>query len=397
MHALIYWLPVIGAAAISVLTATFCLEILVGIFRRQVPVRVTCDRRRRIAVLVPAHDESVGIIPTLEDIKAQLHAGDLVLVVADNCTDDTAEIARMAGAVVVERFDDSRIGKGYALDTGIRHLEDYPPDFLIMVDADCRLGDGAIDQLVSGCATTGRPAQALYLMTASDQSRVDRQIAEFAWRVKNWARPLGLAALGLPCQLMGTGMAFPWEVIRSANLASGALVEDLKLGLELAAAGHPPLFCPSAHVTSQFAVTAQGADAQRRRWEQGHLGTIFTMGPRLLCIAITQRNVALLALALDLAVPPLSLLTILLVLMFITASLAAVSGMGFAALFLTASCLAGFATSVVLAWRSYGRDVLPPRAVLSLPRYILGKLNIYHQAVIGKGSSEWVRTDRAKS
>ena len=89
--------------------------------------------------------------------------------------------------------------------------------------------------------------QALNLQIAPrTNSPIDFRVAEFAFRVKNWVRPLGLRALNLPCQLMGTGMAFPWAVIRSANLASGLAVEDLKLGLDLARAGHPPLFCPSA-------------------------------------------------------------------------------------------------------------------------------------------------------
>jgi hypothetical protein len=73
----------------------------------------------------------------------------------------------------------------------------------------------------------GRPVQALYLMMAPADSQINYKVAEFAWRVKNWLRPLGLRALGLPCQLMGTGMAFPWEVIRRADLASASLVEDL--------------------------------------------------------------------------------------------------------------------------------------------------------------------------
>ena len=107
------------------------------------------------------------------------------------------------------------------------------------------------------CESTRRPVQALYLMTAPPGSAINHQVAEFAWRLKNHVRPLGLKALGLPCQLMGTGMAFPWGVIRSAELASGFIVEDLKLGLELAAGGHPPAFS-SAMVTSTFPSSAEG-------------------------------------------------------------------------------------------------------------------------------------------
>ena len=104
---------------------------------------------------------------------------------------------------------------------GLRHLGMDPPDIVIIVDADCRLADSAIDRLAAACAVTHRPVQALDLMTAPDESPINFRVAEFAWRLKNWVRPLGLRALGLPCQLMGTGMAFPWDLIRSADLASG--------------------------------------------------------------------------------------------------------------------------------------------------------------------------------
>src|SRR5262249_18472589 len=152
-----------------------------------------------------------------------------VLVVADNCTDDTAVVAAAAGAEVTVRHDLMRVGKGYALDWGLRHLSVDPPDVVIMVDADCRLGAGAIERLMASVLATGRPVQALYLMTVPERSAVNHRVAEFAWRAKNWIRPLGLHRLGLPCQLMGTGMAFPWAVIRTAELASGRIVEDLRL------------------------------------------------------------------------------------------------------------------------------------------------------------------------
>jgi glycosyltransferase involved in cell wall biosynthesis len=384
------------AVAVAVPTAVLGIEILAAILRPQVSVRLGRDRRR-IAVLVPARNESSHIAPTLEDIKAQLRPDDLLLVVANNCTDDTAEIARKSGAEVVERHDPERIGKGYALDWGLRHLESNPPEIVIMIDADCRLAEGAIDYLTAACFATGRPVQALYLMTAPDGSRINQQIAEFAWRVKNWVRPLGLKALALPCQLMGAGMAFPWQVIRAADLAHPWIVEDLKLGIDLAAAGHPPLFCPAARVLSQFATSVRGADIQRRRWEHGHIVTILKLGPRSLYLAVTRGNINLLGLTLDLVVPPLSLLVVLLLLIFTLSAVAALVGLKSAALIVSSICLVGLTAVVFLAWLKYGRDVLPPRAILSLPAYVLRKLGLYRQVLFGKMTSHWVGTDRAKS
>ena len=115
-----------------------------------------------------------------------------------------------------------------------------------------------------------------------------RRIAQFAWLVRNEVRPRGLARVGLPCQLMGSGMAFPWHMVAGGRLASGHLVEDLKLGLELAQAGSAPLFCPDALVSSVFPASAAGVASQRRRWEHGHLSVLCAQGPRLLLRALAR-------------------------------------------------------------------------------------------------------------
>ena len=395
MVAFVSFLLVILAVLLAIPIAVLCLEIVASVIRPQVPTHSDRDPRRRLAVLVPAHNESASITPTLEDIKLQLSPSDLLLVVADNCTDDTAAVARVSGAHVVERQDAERIGKGYALDWGLRHLETDPPDVVVVIDADCRLSEGSIASLTGACSMSGRPVQALYLMTAPARSGISKQIAAFAWRVKNWVRPLGLSGLGLPCQMMGTGMAFPWPVIRAADVANGWIVEDLKLGLDLAAAGHPPLFCPSARVTSQFAASARGADIQRSRWEHGHIRTILKLAPRMLYMAIARANFSLLVLTLDLVVPPLSLLAMLLILTCAITAAAASLGFGLTALIISSACLFCSATTVGLAWNKYGREVLPARAVLSVPLYVLAKLGLYGQVLFGKMTTQWVRADRA--
>ncbi len=208
--------------------------------------------RPSLAVLVPAHNEAVGIDATLRNVKNQLGDGDRLLVVADNCSDDTARLAAAAGAEVLERHDLIHRGKGYALDFGVRYLEQRPTQLVVIVDADCELAAGSIDRIAYVSMATGRPVQALYLMKWPDSARSTASIAEFAWIVRNRVRPLGFLRLGLPCQLMGTGMVFPWTLLSSLRLASGNIVEDMKMGLDCARAGFPPLFCPEAMVLSHF-------------------------------------------------------------------------------------------------------------------------------------------------
>ena len=389
-------LAVAGLIAIPVFL--FCIEIVAaaGMPQRELKLPARGSLRQRIAILVPAHNESSGLLHTIEDIKQQLRAGDRLLVVADNCTDDTAAIAKTAGAEVAERHDPAKIGKGYALDWGLRHLSVDPPEILIVIDADCRLANDALDRLAMACAATSRPIQALNLMIAPDNSPIDYRVAMFAFRVKNWVRPLGLRALNLPCQLMGTGMAFPWEVISSTDLASGLEVEDLKLGLDLARAGHPPLFFPSASVNSRFPSSIKGAKSQRKRWEQGHVAMIGTVIPRLIYRSLMQANFRLLALTLDAAVPPITLLGMLVGLMLAASAFGALFGLSSSALVISGVDFSGFATAVLLCWLKFGRDILPLGSILSVAPYVVAKLPLYGKVFSRGNNPRWIRTDRGK-
>jgi cellulose synthase/poly-beta-1,6-N-acetylglucosamine synthase-like glycosyltransferase len=394
---LFFDLILIAATALIAVPATlFLVEVLASArSRNEERMRdLGPQTRLRIGVLVPAHDESMSVLPTISDIKEQLLEGDRIVVIADNCTDDTASVARSAGAEVVERDDPTLRGKGFALDFGLKHLQADPPDVVVMVDADCRVVEGSVTRLAEACVRTGRPVQALDLMTARPDSSINYRVAEFAWRVKNWVRPLGLARLGLPCQLMGTGMAFPWSVIRAADLASGAIVEDVKLGLELAQSGTAPLFCPSARVTSHFPVSRAGAVSQRRRWESGHIKLIADKVPSLLFDAIRQRNRALLVLAVDLAVPPLSLFVLLLGGALVASSLALLAGYTSVALALSGWSLGAFTVAIIVCWWTHGRDLLPIRAIGFVILYVVRKLPIYRGILSKRLASEWKRAER---
>lgn len=384
------------ATLLAVPTGVFLLEILAAILlpKRELVLETEPGRRGRVAVLVPAHNESVGLRPTLTDLKSQLRSGDRLLVVADNCDDDTARVAASMGAEVTVRNDPTKIGKGYALDWGLNHLAKDAPDSLIIVDADCRVEPGAIERLAQVCETLRRPVQALYLMTAPLGPAINHQVAEFAWCLKNQVRPLGLMALGLPCQLMGTGMAFPWDIIRSAELASGFIVEDLKLGLDLAAAGHPPVFCPAAIVKSTFPASAEGSASQRQRWEHGHVGLILTKAPSLLYLALRGRNLNSLALALDLLIPPLSLFGVILGVMVSAAAIANLVGASPRALLISVTCLLTVVATIVLAWVAFGRDILPFRALASIGPYAAAKIRSYVTVLFGHRVSRWDRADR---
>ena len=394
---------VLWCAAFSVVilpaipTLVYAVECLAGSLpqrRSKVGLKGACTPRLAVAVLVPAHDEERGIGETLRSIRTQLRDGDQLLVVADNCSDATAAIARAAGAQVLERTDSVNRGKGYALDFGLKHLASRPCPIVVCVDADCTLVEGSLDELAQLAAATGRPVQSCNLMTASGPGQINQDIAEFAFRVKNLVRPRGLSRLGLPCLLTGTGMALPWELVNAIRMDHGELAEDMKLGMDLAAAGHAPLYCETAGVRSIFPETIAGAISQRSRWEYGHLAMIVATLPNLISPRVLGSRDRL-AMTLDILVPPLTLLAFAHFAALVTGLLAIGAGLGSAPL-VAAIMSAGILTvSTTFAWIAHGRDILPIRSLQGIPRYILGKAWIYPRALFGQLEHAWVRTDRS--
>ncbi|ANW00444.1 glycosyltransferase family 2 protein [Bradyrhizobium icense] len=385
------------AGLLSVPVAVLLVEVIAALKAPKLePFEVKeLNIEKRVAVIVPAHNESVGLVPTLQDIKPQLGAGDRLIVVADNCTDDTAEVAAASGAEVIIRNDPGRIGKGFAMGWGITHLSQDPPDFVLFVDADCRLQADLVEGLKRVCHQVQRPVQALFVMRSAENSPVNHSFAEFAWVLRNWVRPLGLRNLRGPVQLMGTGMMFPWNAISSVPLASGHLVEDLKLGLDLAETGKAPYFFPFVTVTSTFPTSFKGTENQRQRWVQGHLATIGRFVPRLLTAGLMRGDVNILVLALDLLVPPLSLLALLMVVTMVMTSSVTVLGGPWLPTLIAGGNLLGFIFCVVLTWFKFGRQVFPAQELLSFGSFALKKIGFYGRMLIGGTASQWIRTDRS--
>lgn len=389
------WIEIAVAAAAAVLLfpiLTLAVEVIASIPAQRARQTVA-GRRPRLAVVVPAHDEAALIGDTVSAILPQLLPGDRLVVVADNCSDETAAVAAAAGADVIVRTDPTRRGKGYALDFAIQHLTADPPEAALIVDADCRVGESCVDLLARACLGSGRPVQALYLMHAPASSGLTGRIAEFAWTLKNRVRPMGLRLFGLPCQLMGTGMAFPWKCIVRADLASGHIVEDLKLGLELARDGSPPLFCPQAEVASDFPSSEEGFKSQRTRWEHGYLGVILRDAAPMIAHSLTRGNLPLLALSLDLCVPPIALLVLLTGAVWLAGALLYALTGSRVPLLLASGEIALLACCVLTAWARYGRGIISGASLAFAPVYALAKIPLYARFLVAR-QIDWVRSKR---
>jgi cellulose synthase/poly-beta-1,6-N-acetylglucosamine synthase-like glycosyltransferase len=350
--------------------------------------------RRRVAVVIPAHNEGERVVQTIQDVLPQLTKDDRLVVVADNCTDDTGAIAQKAGAEVIVRQNPAEVGKGYALDWGIRHLHQDPPDLVLFLDSDCRVQGDLISRLEEVRASSDRPLQAYYAMESPKNSSRDHSFAEFAWLLKNWVRPLGLFTLNLPVQLMGTGMMVPWPLIRASSVASGNLVEDMQLGIDLAAMGAAARFVPFVTVTSEFPSSEKGNDSQRQRWVRGHLSTMLEV-PKCVALGLIRRNWDLVVLALDIAIPPLSLLALLIMGLMPMALITSMFANTIIPLSIAVLDLLLFFLTISLAWFVFGRKVLPARKLRGLGGLALAKLRLLSKIFAGRTAKDWIRTDRS--
>lgn len=400
MLELLQGLPWLLVLMLSLLLAVPALLLLAQVVLALLPDRTEREHPRpeRIAVVMPAHNEGRGLRPTLMQAMAQLGPQDRIVVVADNCTDDTADQAREFDVTVVERTHATDRGKGFALDFGVRHLEalaiqeGHAPDVVVILDADCELGPRLLPRIASVAHATGRPVQATYLMQAANEG-LKARIAEFAMRVKNLVRPRGMHQLGLPCGLYGTGMAFPWAVAVQAPLASGHLAEDMQLGVRLAQLGAPPLLCEDALVTSVFAKSQEGAASQRTRWEHGHLAMLVGEGPRLLWRSMRPGRGAQLLQVLDMLVPPLTLLALMQGGWLLLTLLLAVLLGWWAPLVLATLSVLMLVGAIVIAQQRWADDILSLSELAGAPLLLLSKVPLYLRFVF-KRQVEWVRTKR---
>lgn len=383
---------IIVAIGLLIPSSFLLLEVIASWFPSRLKTFPDKGSRPNVTILIPAHNEAKNLFKMLKVLLSQVTPQDRIVVIADNCTDETANIARQLQVTVIERQNEHRRGKGYALDYGLQFLSANPPEVVVILDADCLMTPHTLDDIVGLAWDTQRPVQATYLMQPEANSTVRDKISAFAIVVKNLVRPLGLANLGVPCLLNGSGMAFPWSIIGQVSLANSHTVDDMQLSVDLAIAGYVPLYYSQGQVIGRL-MQHQDAKSQRIRWEHGHLALLYTQVPRLLKAAWIEQRLDLLALALELSVPPLSFLIIF---WFAATSLALLASfLNFSGLPLLLLAIEGIliATAVVGAWLKFARTMIPAVMLLTIPLYIVWKLPIYLMLLI-RPQTNWNKTER---
>ncbi len=222
-------------------------------------------------ILIAARDEAEAIGPTVNAILPQLSdwPQSRLWVVADNCTDATAEEARGAGALVATRKG-GRSGKGAAIDWWMTSFREEWSDraVIVVLDADSRLDPGSLQALSQAIANGADAAQAF---VAPEASRTPGRLAGYSevlmQRIDDQAR--SRCRWSVP--LRGTGMAFRATVLAELTPRLHTLAEDIELDVLLAARSSEVAFVPEAIVRDPKPRESRGVSNQRARWFQGQL------------------------------------------------------------------------------------------------------------------------------
>ena len=377
-------------APLLLVNLILCAELIAGLAQSS-----QHDRRSRAkgAIVIPAHNEAGTIRKTIEALLQNAGGEFKILVVADNCTDRTADIARELGVDVVERQDAIRRGKGFALAFAREALRQSPSEIVIVLDADCRTDSISLKRLARASLETGRPAQAINLLLPSRSASTVVRASTFAFLVKNLVRQRGLQRLAGGVHLTGTGMALPWKLFDQADLASSSIVEDVKLGIELAIRGFPTQLEAGSRVWSPHA-NQQDLFAQRGRWEGGYMALARKAVPKLIEQSIRKRNLSLFVAGLDLLVPPLTLLLLVNVVASAILAALALAGLSWAPLTTMLVFASASVIALLLAWWREGQEILSGADLLRLPLYLIWKIPFYLSLAREGAPRSWVRTQR---
>ncbi|MCX7791082.1 MAG: glycosyltransferase family 2 protein [Chloroflexaceae bacterium] len=382
------------ALALPLATISAYLLVLAGaacFARRATPLRQG-PPATRFLIIVPAHNEELllpRLLASLDNLDYPRERF-AVHVVADNCYDRTADLARAAGACVHERFDPDRQGKGHALQWLLERLGpgDPPYDAIVVVDADSEVSSNFLRVMDARLARGERVIQSYYA-ARNLAGAPGAGIRAAALILVHYLRPLGRMALGGSAGLKGNGMVFAADIPRSHSW-SGALTEDIAYHAALILAGERVTFAPDAAVRADMPGTLRTARSQNERWERGRLDMARAYVPDLLRAALRERSLLHFDAAMELLIPPFG----------VVAGLSALSlALSIGSANPIALGLSGFA---ILAQGLYLATGLllaraPPvvyRALLFAPVFIVWKLCLYARLLLGVRPAGWIRTAR---
>ena len=346
---------------------------------------------RRFLSLIPAHDEEALLGRLLESLAQVEYPRDRydVAVVADNCTDTTADVARSAGVTVFERFDSSEKGKGHALRWLMLQVSLLDYDAIFVVDADSVVSANVFEAANHAFERGARLLQVYDGVYNRDESPA-AGLRALAFDLHNRVRPMGQEVLGVSVGLMGNGMFISTELLQGDAWDSFGLAEDMEAHAKLVARGERVHYVDEAYALAEMPATLGDSEGQNARWEAGRLDVARRHAPKLTLQALRERSWPKLATALDLSVPPQSAQLLL-----AGAGLVFARTMGPPMSFkLALWTVAAQGVYLALGLARLGRSGARVGDLLHAPGYVMWKALLYVRVLGGRGPRAWNRGHR---
>ncbi|MBD3615438.1 MAG: glycosyltransferase family 2 protein [Gracilimonas sp.] len=357
--------------------------------------------KKKFVIVVPAYNEADTIARTLQNLLDVDYPADKfdVLVIADNCTDNTAEIAKKEGTKVMIRNNPEKRGKGYALrycfDKMLQNKKKYPYDAVVVVDADSIVTENLLRVMNKYSEGGGKVIQG-YLTVDSKPNVWTSEIIRIGFALYNYVRPLARRALGYPAGLRGNGMCFSMDVLEEIPWDAYSLTEDLEYGLKLLLHDVNVVFAPEAIGYNVVPEDAKNAESQRERWEIGRYPVLKKYFGKLFLTALKRRSFKILDTLIDLVTPPIVNLLVFSAVMSVASLLLWWFGIQQTLLYFWLWCgvigLGIFHALLGLHAANAGKSAY--RSLLYVPKYALWKIYIYFKILFKGRTSEWVRTSR---
>lgn len=384
-----FWIVLI-ASFIALFTILGTLELIFLTVGSLLPLRRTQNlipAPNSLAVVIPAHNESENITKTIKSLLVCTppSASVSIVVIADNCTDNTAEVAQQAGAQVLIRHNEEQRGKGYALDYAFSHLLAQGIETVLIIDADTIVEPNFLHAAETKFRQGAAALQCRYTVHNAQDS-VRTQLLNLALLAFNVLRPRGRDRWGLSAGISGNGFGLTRKTLETVPYTANSVVEDLEYHLALVRAGLKVQFVDNTTVKADMPVSGKGVATQRARWEGGRLRMMREHIPQLL-LNVLQGKFRLLEPLLELCLLPLALhvffIVILLTLPFLPTQIYALL-----ALFVVL-------IHVITALWIGGGTIKDAQVLLIAPFYILWKLMLLPRLFkTARKDATWVRTAR---
>lgn len=358
----------------------------------QIPARST--QRLRFDVIVPAHNEASvieGVVASLRKLDWPAD-GFRIIVVADNCTDATAALARAAGAEVLERTNLQQRGKGHALDYAFKASREKDWAYaVVVVDADTEVSANLLEAFAARIEKGAKVIQAHYAVLNAQASWRTRLMA-IAMAAFHQVRSRARERLQLSCGIRGNGWCVTHRVLQQVPYTAFSLTEDIEYGIELGLAGYRVEYADEARVSGVMVSGEKAARSQRQRWEDGRSQLIRSKTLPLLRASTGPCGAIRLDLALDLLVLPLSYVAVNVTALIILGGLASLWEPSLDLwMWLGVACGVSLLIYVLRGWQLSGVGM---RGLVDLgraPFYVAWKILLMLRS---RASAEWVRTKR---